>query len=106
MISEIKQIQPKTVLVSCPNWVGDVVMATPAFECIRQNYPQARIIAMIRKYARGVVEDAPWFDQLIEINDKTIAGLFKLVQRLRRLNPASANACTERDKTYFRSLEA
>ena len=62
-------------------------MATPTFECIRQNYPHAHIVALIRRYARGVVEDAPWFDQLIEINDKTLTGLFKLTQRLRRLNP-------------------
>jgi heptosyltransferase-2 len=88
--SEIKQIQPETILVSCPNWVGDVVMATPAFECIRQSYPQARLVAMIRKYARKVVEDAPWFDQLIEINDKTFPGIFELVLRLRRLNPELA----------------
>lgn len=85
-----KQIQPQTVLISCPNWVGDVVMATPTFECIRQNYPKTRLIGLIRKYARGVVEDAPWFDQLIEINDKTSRGFFKLVHEIRRLKPEFA----------------
>ena len=81
------KIQPQTILISCPNWVGDVVMATPTFECIRQNYPKTRLIGLIRKYARGVVEDAPWFDQLIEINDKTSRGFFKLVHEIRRLKP-------------------
>jgi len=85
--AEINQIQPQKILVSCPNWVGDVVMATPALDCIRQNFPQARLIGLIRRYARGVVEDGPWFDDLIEINDKTIGGIFKLVSHLRRLKP-------------------
>ena len=87
MTAEINQIQPQKILVSCPNWVGDVVMATPALDCIRQNFPQARLIGLIRRYARGVVEDGPWFDDLIEINDKTIGGIFKLVSHLRRLKP-------------------
>ena len=87
MTAEIIKIQPQTILISCPNWVGDVVMATPTFECIRQNFPEARLIGLIRRYARGVVEDSPWFDDLIEINDKTIGGLFKLAAHLRRLKP-------------------
>jgi len=85
LISEIKKNQTNTVLVFCPNWVGDVVMATPVFKCLRQNYPDARIIGLIRGYARGVVEDAPWFDQLIEMNDKTWRGFVRLVFRIRRL---------------------
>lgn len=74
-------------MVSCPNWVGDVVMATPTFECIRQNFPGARIIGLIRKYTAGVVADAPWFDQIIEIDDKTSRGFLSLVRRIRRLKP-------------------
>jgi heptosyltransferase-2 len=85
LISEIKKNQTNTVLVFCPNWVGDVVMATPVFKCLRQNYPDARIIGLIRGYAEGVVEDAPWFDQLIEMNDKTWRGFVRLVFQIRRL---------------------
>jgi heptosyltransferase-2 len=85
LISEIKKNQTNTVLVFCPNWVGDVVMATPVFKCLRQNYPDARIIGLIRGYAKGVVEDAPWFDQLIEMNDKTWRGFVRLVFQIRRL---------------------
>jgi heptosyltransferase-2 len=79
-----KQERADTILVFCPNWVGDVVMATPIFKCLRANYPDARIIGLIRGYARGVVEDAPWFDQLIEMNDKTWRGFVQLVAQIRR----------------------
>ena len=85
MTSTNKQKKADTILIFCPNWVGDVVMATPVFQCLRQNYPGARIIGLIRGYARGVVEDAPWFDQLIEMNDKTWRGFFRLVFQIRGL---------------------
>jgi heptosyltransferase-2 len=62
-------------------------MATPTFDCIRQSFPESRVIGLIRRYARGVVEDGPWFDDLIEINDKTIGGIIDLVSQLRRLYP-------------------
>jgi heptosyltransferase-2 len=85
--ADINQITSRTILVACPNWVGDVVMATPVLDCIRQNLPEARLIGLIRRYARGVIEDGPWFDDIIEINDKTIGGMIDLVSQLRRLKP-------------------
>ena len=47
-------------------------------------------MGLIRGYARGVVEDGPWFDQLIEINDKTSLGFLNLVYQIRRLKPELA----------------
>lgn len=71
------------MLVFCPNWVGDVVMATPTFDCLRRNFPQTRIIGLVRPYAKGVVEDGPWFDQLVDLRDKTAAGFLQALRRLR-----------------------
>jgi len=76
-----------TVLVRCPNWVGDVVAATPAFDCLRQNFPNARMIAVIRRYAQGVIESGPWFDAVIGCDDRSQRGFFSLVQKIRRLTP-------------------
>ncbi len=36
------------VLVRATNWVGDLVMATPALAAIRKNYPEAEITALVR----------------------------------------------------------
>ncbi len=80
-------ISYRKILIFCPNWVGDVVMATPAFDCLRQNFPEARMIAVIRKYARGVIEDGPWFDQIIECHDKSLQELIGTVRTIRRLKP-------------------
>ena len=79
--------EPKTILVFCPNWVGDVVMATPFFECLRNYYHNTKITGVIRRYAKGVIEDGPWFDNIIDCNDKTFGGLYDLVKMLRRTEP-------------------
>ena len=83
----MKRKGPETVLVYCPNWVGDVVMATPVLECLRANYPGASLVGVIREYAAGVLADGPWFDELISCREKDFSGFRRLVQRIRALKP-------------------
>ncbi len=77
----------KSLVVRCPNWVGDIVMATPVFECLRANFPEAVITACVRPYARGILQDAPWFDHIIPCQDKSLKGLRQLRADLRPLRP-------------------
>lgn len=79
--------QPETVMIFCPNWVGDVVMATPVFSCLRKNYPHSKLIGVIRKYAGGVIEDSPWFDSIIACDDKSISGMMDLIKTVRKIDP-------------------
>jgi len=64
----------RKILVRAPNWVGDVVMATPAFRCIRENFPDSHITLLIKKNLRGVVDGSPWFDEVIELEPKAGKG--------------------------------
>ncbi|MCB1665647.1 MAG: lipopolysaccharide heptosyltransferase II [Pseudomonadales bacterium] len=77
----------KCLVVRCPNWVGDIVMATPVFECLRANFPDAILIACVRPYARGILEDAPWFDHVLDCDDKSLKGLRRLRAQLRPFRP-------------------
>ncbi len=63
-------IKAKKIFVRSPNWVGDVVMATPAFKCIRENYADAHITLLIKGNLRGIIDNAPWFDDIIELVPK------------------------------------
>jgi len=74
----------RTILVRAPNWVGDIVMATPFFECLRENFPGARIVACIRRYAAGILADAPWFDGVIACRDKDWGGFRETVRAIHR----------------------
>ncbi len=51
--------------VFCPNWVGDVVMATPALHALRQHFAKARLIGVMRPYVAGVLDGGAWFDETI-----------------------------------------
>jgi len=53
----------RKILVICPNWVGDVVMATPTFRALRRSFPEAEITGLFRPYVAGILEGAPWFDR-------------------------------------------
>jgi lipopolysaccharide heptosyltransferase II len=56
------------ILIRCPNWIGDMVAATAALRCMRRNYPEAHITLLLEPYARPVVENAPWFDEIEEFH--------------------------------------
>jgi len=79
-----------TLAVRCPNWVGDIVMATPVFECLRQSLPRTRIVGVIKRSARGIVKDGPWFDALIDGNDKTWADFARMREQIRTEAPDAA----------------
>jgi heptosyltransferase-2 len=48
--------------VRLPNWVGDVVMATPALAALRAAHPEAEIVAEGRPYLAGLVRGVPSVD--------------------------------------------
>ncbi len=78
--------RPSRVIVRAPNWVGDVVMATPAFRAIRARFADAHITAVVNRNVRPVLEDAPWFDAFFEVGpeDKGFFGTLRAAKRLRR----------------------
>jgi len=84
----------QTLAIRCPNWVGDVVMATPVFECLRRNLPQTRIIGLLRKNARGILRDSPWFDDFVDAHDKSWSGFQHMRKQLGVIKPDAAIVLT------------
>ncbi len=54
--------EPQRVLVVIPNWVGDVVLATPVLAALRARFRTARIVYLMRAYVREVVAGGGWHD--------------------------------------------
>lgn len=90
-----------SIVVRCPNWVGDIVMATPVYECLRQNFPDATITACVRPYARGILEDSPWFDHIVDCQDKNLSGMRKIRAELKPLNPQVGLLLTNTTHSYI-----
>jgi len=51
-----------------PNWIGDVVMATPAVRAVRERFPAADLVAVCKPYVADVVAGAPWFRDVIRFD--------------------------------------
>ena len=53
------------IAIFLPNWIGDVVMATPAIRAVRAAFPAAELIAVCKPYVADVLAGAPWFAETI-----------------------------------------
>ena len=62
-------------------------MAEPVVRILRNNYPDARIIVAVRKYAAKILVGHPHIDRLIPCNDKGFGGLQQLASSIRDESP-------------------
>ncbi len=50
------------IAVFCPNLIGDTVMATPTFRALRQGFPGATLVGVIKPQVAPTLDGTPWFD--------------------------------------------
>jgi heptosyltransferase-2 len=74
----------RRIALVLPNWVGDVVMATPAIRAVREAYPDAELIAFGKPYIAGVLDGNPWLDEFVPVKSLWQARSF----RSRRIDTA------------------
>jgi len=56
----------RRVAVFLPNWIGDVVMATPAVRALREWLtPDGKLVAVCKPYVADTLAGSPWFDETI-----------------------------------------
>jgi len=79
-------LNPQRIVVRCPNWIGDAVMATPFLSELRETYPNAEITFMLREYVKEVYSGAPWADKYVITKNKQRTKFLK-----RRLNSIVEN---------------
>ncbi len=79
---------PEKILVRATNWVGDLVMATPALAGIRKSFPDAKISVLVRQPLDELLKGNPAVDEVILIDRKGghagVTGLAKLARELRK----------------------
>lgn len=70
----------RTIALFLPNWIGDVVMATPAVRAVRAHFPESRLLAVCKPYVADTLAGAPWFDDVVLYERNFVA----VAARLRR----------------------
>jgi len=80
------------VAVFLPNWIGDVVMATPAVRAARQHFKHSRLIAVCKPYVADVLAGSPWFDDVVLLDKRGLKdrSFLAVVQKLRGLKTDTA----------------
>ncbi|NGX45724.1 MAG: ADP-heptose--LPS heptosyltransferase 2 [Chlamydiae bacterium] len=63
-MKSLKGLEFRNIIVRMPNWIGDMVMATPILSNLREAYPKARITAMCRAPICDLLRDDPEVDEL------------------------------------------
>ena len=71
--------------VFLPNWIGDVVMATPALRSLRRHAgDRATLVGIMRPYVADVLAGTHWLDAHIQYDRRSLQGVRQLIARLRR----------------------
>jgi heptosyltransferase II len=76
----------KSLAIFLPNWIGDVVMATPAIRALRERYPDARMLSVAKPYVAKTLEGLDWFQDSIPFDKNGPADqrANAVIRRLRR----------------------
>lgn len=82
---------PEHILALLPNWLGDVVMATPALRALHHRFPKARLSVAGKAIACDVLADMPWIDAYHPMPARM--PLRQLLRTGRQLAPAARDAC-------------
>lgn len=56
---------PQKILIRLPNWLGDVVMATPILKDLRDHFPKAYITAMCQTNVAPLLKEDPYIDEIL-----------------------------------------
>ena len=84
MARTIESSRIRRLWLRAPNWLGDFVMATAAFERVRKAFPNAHITAGMRPYLRPLAGGSDWFDAIVDTpRAKGPADLWRQVRAMR-----------------------
>lgn len=75
------------VLIVMPSWVGDAVMATPVLRLLREQRPQAQIIAVMRPGLDALLNGLETIDEMIVDEMRGFGGVFRAASRMRAHSP-------------------
>jgi lipopolysaccharide heptosyltransferase II len=102
----VSEASPRRILVRAPNWVGDVVMASPALRALRRAHPEAEIDVAIRRYAAPLLRGWQVVDGLVELDPALGSGFARVRRTARLLRTGGYEAALLLTNSFGTALEA
>ncbi len=62
---------PKRIVIRMPNWLGDLVMATPILTDLRHHWPEAKISVQCQGILGTVIQEDPHIDEVLNFKRPT-----------------------------------
>lgn len=81
MRASLRGASPSRILVIQLAGLGDMVMATPAIENLRQLYPQAKICLLTNSRSADIVRGSPYIDEIFVLGG--FSNIFAIIKKLR-----------------------
>jgi heptosyltransferase-2 len=89
MIS-LKELKPRSIVIRMPNWIGDLIMATPILTDVRRAFPEAHVTAMSRTPICDLLSEDPDINELFCFSKVSgfgrRSGKRDIIEKLRRGN--------------------
>jgi heptosyltransferase III len=76
-------VQPASLLLIQPRWMGDVLLCTPAMRLVRAALPDARIDFLTEAAGAAVLADNPHIDDVIVAGDEGTAARMRVIRNRR-----------------------
>ena len=61
---------PRNILIRMPNWLGDLVMATPILSDLHHHFPEAKITVICQGMLSTVIQHDPHIDEILNFKKK------------------------------------
>ncbi|MDH7513239.1 MAG: lipopolysaccharide heptosyltransferase II [Clostridiales bacterium] len=72
------------IIIRVPNWIGDAVLALPAIESIRDNFPQANISIAAKNWVKDLFASSGLAEEVISLPDTNdVKALWAMAQDLK-----------------------
>ena len=77
------------VLLRLHNWLGDVILATPALRALREARPDLRLTALVKPGAAAAVRGLPGLEEVLLLEDTSLSGTWRRARELRGMGFAA-----------------
>ena len=69
----MQENNPKTIVITRTDKIGDLVLSIPSFYMIRKMYKNSRLVVLVRKYNYDIVKNLEYIDRVIKIDSDGIS---------------------------------
>ena len=88
-VKPIEKSKISSILIRHTNWIGDAVMALPALEAVRHNFPEAVITVLARPWVAPLLEHHPAVDHVLHLRKgegflRNLGEILRVSGRIRR----------------------